>query len=194
VPGLPNDHYHAFVDPIVVILIAVPAAGLLRASLNAWRSSRQPAAVASVAAVAAALAALLAVAIVRMPPARDPDGGWPAMRAAGQRIVQEAAGRGLYLIGLPSFKLPDAAGFPIEHAGGHLVSAFAIPAGPTSPGADIVFACDRLFESAIGASCGGPAEDAAIRGIVESAGGGPLMRLVDRFDASPRTAISVYAP
>ncbi|MEO8274395.1 MAG: phospholipid carrier-dependent glycosyltransferase, partial [Chloroflexota bacterium] len=29
VPGLPNDHYHAFLDPIVVILIGVPVAGLL---------------------------------------------------------------------------------------------------------------------------------------------------------------------
>jgi len=28
VPGLPNDHYHAFLDPIVIVLLAVGAAGL----------------------------------------------------------------------------------------------------------------------------------------------------------------------
>ena len=194
VPGLPNDHYHAFVDPVVVIIVAVPLAGLLGASLRAWRATRRPGPALGGLAVAGGLAALVAVAVVRMPLARDPDRGWPAMRAAGERIAQGAAGRGLYVVGLPTFKLPDAATFPIARAGGQLVAAFAIGAGAANAGTEIVVVCDRLFEPVIGAACGGPAEDAVIGRIVESAGGGLVIGAVDRFDASPRTAISVYAP
>ena len=194
VPGLPNDHYHAFVDPVVVIIVAVPLAGLLGASLRAWRATRRPGPALGGLAVAGGLAALVAVAVVRMPLARDPDRGWPAMRAAGERIAPGAAGRGLYVVGLPTFKLPDAATFPIARAGGQLVAAFAIGAGAANAGTEIVVVCDRLFEPVIGAACGGPAEDAMIGRIVESAGGGLVIGAVDRFDASPRTAISVYAP
>ncbi len=42
VPGLPNDHYHAFLDPVVVLLVAVPLGILFERSIAAWRSSRRP--------------------------------------------------------------------------------------------------------------------------------------------------------
>jgi hypothetical protein len=45
--------------------------------------------------------------------------------------------------------------------------------------------CDALFETAIGAPCGGPAEDA----IVPSG-----QVLVDRFEAAPDRWVSVYVP
>ena len=57
----------------------------------------------------------------------------------------------------------------------------------------LVIVCDRLFERVIGDACGGPAEG---RFIARLRGGdrGPEPTLVDRFDASPRTSVSVYRP
>jgi hypothetical protein len=191
VPGLPNDHYHAYLDPIVVTLIAVPASDLFARALAAWRATRRPAGIAGAVAVAAGLALVVGVALARKPPLVDPDGGWPAARDAGARIVAIANGAPVALIGLPEFKPPDAIGFPIEHAGGRIVDVVDLRSGT----AVIVVACDRLFEGAIGAACGGPAEDALVSELfarVPVATDGP--RLVDRFDASPRTAVSIYAP
>jgi hypothetical protein len=195
VAGLPNDHYHAFLDPIVLILIAVPTARLFEGALAAWRAGRRPIGGIGAVVVAAGLAAFVAVALIRKPPLVDPDGGWPAMRDAGQRVATYAAGRPVTLLGLPDFKLSDAIGFPIEHAGGEVVGSADLMGFPE--GWDvIVVACDRLFESVIGAPCGGPAEDAYVARLA-GAGSGPggvPPRLEQRFDASPRTSISIYAP
>jgi hypothetical protein len=49
-------------------------------------------------------------------------------------------------------------------------------------------ACDRLFEDAIHQQCGGPAEDALLQSHDVAAD------LIDRFDASPRTVVSLYRP
>lgn len=194
VPGLPNDHYHAFIDPIVVILIAVPSASLLEQALAAWRATRRPLAALASVAIAAGLMALVAVTVIRKPPLADPDGGWPALRDAGARVAAFAAGRPVVLFGLPDFKLPDAVGFPIEHAGAD-VGGYGIDLMGFPDGADvIVVACDRLFEGAIGRPCGGPAEDAylsSLTAIGSGAEGVPPM-VIERFDASPRTSISIY--
>ena len=191
VPGLPNEHYHAFVDPIVVILIAVPAAGLLAAAMDAWRTTRRPVAGASLAAVTGALVALVVVALVRVPPRTDLDGGWRAMRGAGSRLVRIADGSPIVRFGLPEFKLPDAIAFPIEHAGGRIGDLSDL----TGSGLDVVVVvCDRLFEGPIGRPCRGPAEDALVAGLPLSAPvpGEAALLLVERFDASARTSISVY--
>lgn len=195
VSGLPNDHYHAFVDPIVVILIAVPAAGLLEQALATWRSTRRPVAAIASFVISSGVIALVAVAVIRKPPLVDPDGGWPALRQAGQRIVADTAGEPITLFGLPDFKLADAVGFPIEYAGGGPIGRLADLMGfPAGYGATVI-ACDRLFEAAIGAPCGGPAEDAYIAKLTRIGSGpsGALPPLLERFDASPRTSISVYA-
>ena len=158
VAGLPNDHYHAFLDPIVAMLIALPAAGLFEAALGAWRSTRRPGAAIAGWVLAVGLVVLVATMLVRTPPKVDPDGGWPAMQAAGERIVADTGGASLVLLGLPDFKLPDAIGFPVDHAGGHVVVLADLAASP--PNTDtIVVACDRLFDSVIGLTCGGPAEE-----------------------------------
>jgi hypothetical protein len=135
-------------------------------------------------------AAIVATSIVRQPPAVDPDGGWPAMRAAGGRVIAKATGEGIWLVGLPTFKLPDALGFPIVKAGGRLVASIPIipsEAGDQSVGR-IVIVCDRLFEAPMGAACGGPAEHAWL----SEQFGGVEFRLLDRFDASARTSVSMY--
>lgn len=195
VPGLPNDHYHAFVDPIVVILIGVPAAGFLSRALDAWRSTRRPSTGIAIIAIMADLMALVAVTVIRTPPAVDPNGGWPAMRDAGVRVAAIAAGRPVFLYGLPGFKLPDAGGFPIEFAGGEVADHSGTNGIPSEAG-PIVIVCDRLFATAISLPCGGPAEDAYLAKLTESGSGpgGIPPRVVERFDASPRTSVSIYAP
>ena len=192
VPGLPNDHYHAFLDPVVVLLVAVPLGILFERSIAAWRSTRRPIPAIATGAAALAIVTIVATSIARTPPPIDPDGGWPAMRDAGARLSGLAPARPMYVVGLPAFKLPDAVVFPVIQAGGTLALENTILAGASGGETDIVVACDRLFETAIGAACGGPAEDALIREMFASDPGGPQMALADRFDASPRTAISVY--
>ncbi len=189
VAGLPNDHYHAFIDPIVVILIAVPAAGLITTALEAWRARRHLGAAFAAVALAAGLAALVTVSLSRKPAHVDPNGGWPAMRDAGARIDAHAAHAPILLLGLPEFKNSDAVRFPIERLGGTVVD----DPTPLAEIGIIVVACDRLFATAIGEPCGGAAEDALMQSRF-GALGVPQPSLVERFDASPRTAISIYAP
>jgi flagellar biosynthesis protein FliQ len=191
VAGLPNDHYHAFLDPVVIVLVAV--AGVAMAAPGsmpdaAARTGARPAGV-DVAArglLSMALVAIVALEIGRWPPQTDPNGGWPAAEAAGRRIVETTGTSPVALLGLPEFKTPDLIGFPIVHAGGTLTE---------DPWAAswLVLPCDRLFESIVGAKCGGPAEDRRLRKAT-SDGAHPLPTLIARFDVSPRTSVSIYRP
>ena len=169
VPGLPNDHYHAFLDPLVFVTVGLGAAA-------AWRT-RQPA-MRLVAAVG--VAAVVAFNVLTWPPSVAPDGGWPAAQRAAERIATRVAGAPYALVSLPDFKSADAYAFPLTRAG-H-------PPAPASTGEAVVVVCDRLFDEAIGAPCGGPAETAW------AAARAPGAVLADRFDAAPRTAVSVYLP
>ena len=56
--------------------------------------------------------------------------------------------------------------------------------GATSGPESLVVICDSLFEAAIGAACGGPAEAT----IAPASLGEPI----DRFEAAPGRVISVY--
>ena len=193
VAGLPNDHYHAFVDPVVVILISIPAASLLLGGLAAWRETNRPVAFAGTTLVGLVVAAILAIELARTPPWVDPDGGWAKARDAGVRIVGVTGAAPVVLFGLPEFKLPDAIGFPIEHAGAqvrHLTDLAGFPSGTDV----FAIACDRLFEQVMERACAGPAEDALVATLPEVRAGTSHPRLVDRFDESPRTSVSVYAP
>jgi hypothetical protein len=172
-PGLPNDHYHAFLDPIVFVVVALGAGAL-------WRAAGTDRSVRSLArgAVVVVVGVLVAFNALRWPPPVAPDGGWPAARAAADRIAGSAGDRAIALVGLPDFKPAEAIGFPLVDRGLAIV--------PASDAAVLVVVCDRLFEEAIGAPCGGPAEAEAV---------GPDDRfaaLTDRFDVSPRTSVSVY--
>jgi hypothetical protein len=194
IPGLPNDHYHAFADPAVAVLAALGIAGLARGratgeagvaaaeGVAAAAADRGLAATASPSRLAGPIiAGLVLVAIVgwnvsRWPPAVSPDGGWPAAEAAAKRIEDELGGRPFALVGLPTFKPTDAYGFPLARRG--LES--------TAPGdAEVlVVACDRLFEATYGAACGGAAEAAG--GLTAG------FREVIVFEASPRTVVSLH--
>jgi 4-amino-4-deoxy-L-arabinose transferase-like glycosyltransferase len=172
VEGLPNDHYHAFLDPIVFVL-----AGLGVAAFWRWGLAGRFVAAAAVVAVAA-------FNVATWPPGVASDGGWPAAQAAGQRIVASVQSDQVLLIGVPTFKPPDAVGFPLARQG-HPPAGLMDLTGRFD-GFTLAVPCDRLFESVVGAACGGPAEDAEAASI--DAG----WQLVDRFDASARTSISVY--
>ena len=187
VPRLPNDHYHAFADPIVFVAIGLAVAALVGAGDQdggRGMSVQRIAIVGGVAIVAVAVAFNL----VRQPPAVSPDGGWPAGDAAGIRVLDDIGGPAAYdyliLHSLPEVKSADAIRFPIVRRG-----AVAPETWPDSMGHELlphVVLCDALFEEAIGAACNGPAEDAAVAAY------GP--RLIDRFEAAPGRWVSVYLP
>ena len=219
VAGLPNDHYHASLDPVVATLFGVTIAALLQRAVDGWRTRRVAARVEPAAAtgdsaarvhgpglepavvrgfVAGAVGSVVLIAIVgaeliRLPPA-DRDGGWAAAQAAGARIVDRLHGPPVAIVSLPSFKSADGIAFPVNEA------LRRLPPGSATTSTGIVIVCDRLLESQIGAKCGGPAEDRFMFGEGAAVpdpytGITPSNRsLIDRFDASPRTAISVYLP
>jgi 4-amino-4-deoxy-L-arabinose transferase-like glycosyltransferase len=192
VRGLPNDHYHAFADPMVFVLVGLGAAAL-------WRGASGPAARANSAtsvAIGRVLAmtgvlAIVAWAATHQPPAVHPDGGFPAAAAAADRI-EGAAGPGpIQLVAIPVLKSVESYAYPLVRGGrslerGPVISeaSLAMPeSGADQPGSVVVI-CDSLFEVVIGAACGGPAEAA----VVSAELGEPI----DRFEAAPGRWISVY--
>lgn len=181
VPGLPNDHYHAFVGPIVILLVAVPVAGLFEAAMAAWRADPVPARAVAPALLGVGVVVLAVVMLGRKPAHVDPNGGWPAMQAAGQRVAAVVGGDPVSIRGLPDFKAPDAIRFPIEYAGVRVAQTTR-----DEPRVHEVIVCDRLFEPVMHQRCGGPAERILL--------GRPDDDLIDRFDASPRTVVSIYGP
>lgn len=176
VPDLPNDHYHAFADPMVVILIGLGAAAAWRATGGRGVLTYLPRAVA-----AAGVIALSAWNLTTQPPAVNPDGGFPAAAIAADRIVETTGDEPIRLTSLPDFKSVDAYGYPLVRDG-RSVTGLTVDVAP----GNLVIVCDGRFEVAIGAPCGGPAEDAA----AASAAAG--LRLVERFEAAPSRLISVY--
>jgi Dolichyl-phosphate-mannose-protein mannosyltransferase len=208
VAGLPNDHYHASLDPVVATLLGVSIAALLERGLASWRARRDAAAGGATGDNASgapgpglALGLIGAVALISILglealsiPHPDPDGGWGAAKAAGERIVDRLHGPPVAIVSLPTFKSAEGIEFPLAEAERRL------PPGVSTTSTGIVIVCDRLLESVIGASCGGEAEDRFMfgesaptrdpdTGVTSS-----TRSLIDRFDASPRTAISVYRP
>ncbi len=191
VAALPVDQYHAFLDPLIVVVAGVGLARLWPGRPDAMSAApfeRRPDRRLLGVAVVAALVALNAAA---WPPLESPDGGWPAARLAASRVESRLSGDGpLALLSLPEAKPPDALGFPLTRDGVRVVPVAGSAAG------SLVIACDRVFRDAIGADCGGPAEDAAVAALAPGSGPaqpGAGWRLVDRFDLSDRTVVSVYA-
>jgi 4-amino-4-deoxy-L-arabinose transferase-like glycosyltransferase len=192
VRGLPNDHYHAFADPMVFVLVGLGVAALLR-------EARAPAG----AVVAGLLVIVLASwNLTHLPPQVHPDGGFPAGDLAAKQVDSVLRSQGVdrsqatRIRSLPDFKSTEALAYPLARLGraysadlpkGRLALGSAANA---DAGAGVVIMCDQLFRDAIGADCGGPAEDAA----ASSGGGGTgTPTLIDRFEAAPGRWLSVYA-
>jgi len=200
VPGLPNDHYHAFADPMVFCLIGLGTGALWRGVAGTGVAGTGVAgtgvagtgvAVGRVIAVAG-VAALLGWNLLNQPAAEHADGGFPAADAAAARIVAAASvgaagapsGAHLTLRSLPDFKSSEAYAYPLIRAGATVRQDRGIgPAEPTREA--LVIICDSLFETAIGVPCGGPAETTI---APPDRFGEP----VDRFLAAPGRTISIY--
>jgi 4-amino-4-deoxy-L-arabinose transferase-like glycosyltransferase len=184
VPGLPNDHYHAFADPMVFVLVGMGAGVLWRGGARA-AATETPARARMVgrAAAVVGVVALLGFNLLRQPPAVHPDGGFPAADVAAARIM-DAGGDTLTLRSLPDFKSTEAYAYPLVRAGA-TVTVDAGSGPVTTPDGTLVLVCDDLFAEAIGAQCGGSAESTVA----------PADRFgtpVDRFEAAPGRWISVY--
>lgn len=199
IPGLPNDHYHAFADPLVVVLVGLGVAAAVERSSVAG----------GVAAVA--LVALIGWNVTHLPPATHVDGGFPAAERAGARVLDALRGVGVapsdvvLVRSLPPFKSTEAVAYPLIRSGQSVLAE--TPRG-TAPGSvdtaeaysndltprALVLLCDQLFRAAIGADCGGPAESV----VAPDAGGvgtvGAWGPLLDRFEAHPGRWVSVYGP
>ena len=190
VVGLPNDHYHAFADPMVFVVVGVGVGALVRIAVRNPRTGRR-AIVGQVAAIGAAVVVVLLVGwnVVHQPPGVVADGGWPAAQAAAARIVDATGGRPVTLDSLPAVKSADDVRFPLERLEPGIVAD-----GTATNGADVparVILCDQLFHESIGSDCGGPAEDARAR---MSSPGAITPPLIDRFEAAPGRWISIYRP
>jgi 4-amino-4-deoxy-L-arabinose transferase-like glycosyltransferase len=183
IPGLPNDHYHAFADPIVFVIVGLGAAALAR-----WRPgvrgapARESGAIVGTIAASALVAVLVIFNLSRQPPAVVADGGWPAGQLAAERVLS-VADSPISLESIPEFKSADAMRFPLIAAGAHVNPASAGPV-PAPSAASVVVLCDSLFEEILTAACGGPAEDQLVSGRG--------LRLADRFEAAPGRWVSVY--
>jgi 4-amino-4-deoxy-L-arabinose transferase-like glycosyltransferase len=197
VPGLPNDHYHAFADPMVFTLVGLGAAALLAGRSGTGTALRS---------IGPVLAAIGVVALVgwnltHLPPTTNPDGGFPAGEAAAQRVDAALAKAGVIpdaivrIRSLPSFKSTEAMAYPVLRAGRPILADMAkgIAPGSTrqdpSPGG-LVLLCDDRFHEAIGAHCGGPAE----AGVTPDGGDTTWGPLLDRFEAAPDRFVSIYGP
>jgi len=182
VPGLPNDHYHAFADPMVFTLVGIGAGTLWRLGEVHAVTTRLP--VVGRTAVGVGLAAVLAWNLAHESPAVHSDGGFPAAETAAARITSVADGRPIAVRSLPIFKTGEAYIYPLVIAGAAL-QADAGSGPPPTNGTTLVVVCDSLFETVMGARCGGPAE----AGIAPpSLFGDPVVR----FLAAPGRTISIY--
>jgi hypothetical protein len=131
VRGLPNDHYHAFADPMVVVLVGIGAAALireLRAPLGAGI-------------VAAGVAALIGWNLLHLPPALNPDGGYPAAEEAAVRVDAALTGAEVgrdevvLVRSLPDFKSTEAIVYPLALLGRAYIGEVPKSVAPGSAGA-----------------------------------------------------------
>ena len=168
IPGLPNDHYHAWLDPILFAAIGVAVATL--ASVPRTPFGRSAAVV--------MVASCVALSVAAMPPFSSPDGGWPRAAESAARIGSIVGDQPTAVTGVA--KSGAALAFPLQRQG--------TPTAPPSAAEFLVVTCDPLFEAGVGLRCRGPAETAIARQM-----GFTRARLVDRFVDGPRRVVSVFA-
>ena len=152
VVGLPNDHYHAFLDPWWSSSSPCRRRDPVRPRRSTHGARRAgPAALASVAVGPRRRGALHD--IDRPPTSREsiPTAAGRPCATPARSVVDIADGRSIFLLGLPDFKLPDAVGFPIVNAGGASTRRAGSDATPIIGEEVIVVACDRCSRRRSGA-------------------------------------------
>src|SRR6185436_1320384 len=134
IPGLPNDHYHAFADPMVFTLVGLGAGALWRfrpgrAVVTTVPSATPPTNASDASAgigrtvpvgplvVVVGLVVLLGFNLLNQPSATHPDGGFPAAETTANRILA-ATGESttITLRSLPDFKSTEAYAYPLVRA------------------------------------------------------------------------------
>ncbi len=191
VEALPVDQYHAAADPIVVVLAGVVLGVLWTDARRATgRSRRRLVARLGEGGVFVVVAGLGLWNLATQPPWVAPDGGWPAVRAAAERVdAALPADRSILLRSLPTFTAPDAYTFALHAVGrtalGPEAASTSEPPPARGPVA-LVVVCDDRFRPVTGAGCGGPAEGRWLAGT--------SWRLHERFVAAPERVLSIYVP
>ena len=195
VEGLPNDHYHAFADPMVFVLLGVGIAALWRAGRRARRRrARRGGCGGSAAAGTAAVTperllavigvvALIAWAVPHQPPAVASDGGFPAAEsAAGQDRGGHPAGsdRDRVAAGLQDRRDVRVPAPPRRPRGGPREPGRAAARWRRAAGRRLRFALRNRHRRTVRRA-------GRSRGRWRAIG-----ELVDRFRAAPRQTISVY--
>ena len=107
VPGLPVDHYHAFLDPLVVVIAGIGVGALWRLR-PALASPRSIAAQVGPGLAVVVVGSLLTWNLLQQPPAVAADGGYPAAQRAATRIEKASADQPGVLYSLPDFKSGEA--------------------------------------------------------------------------------------
>ena len=110
-PGLPNDHYHSFLDPLVLALVG---AGLAQVRGRGMAGASSP--IRPILAAGAGLL-LIAVSVLAWPPPVSPDGGWRLADQSAARVHEVVGDAPFMLDGIPPFKNANAMRFPLEHRG-----------------------------------------------------------------------------
>jgi hypothetical protein len=198
VTPLPVDHYHAFLDPLVFLVVGIGLGTLWSRAAPAMRTglavdgARVPDGPVTVPGRGLAtgraltpgrvlagglLVVLVAWNVAHSPPSTAPDGGYPAAEVAAARIATQVGDRVTLVESLPTFKSADAYTYPLERLGVRAHERLDDPLGLDS----MVVICDSLFVR----DCGGPAEDPQASIMRDP-------KLVDRFVAAPGRTISVY--
>lgn len=181
VEALPVDHYHAFLDPAVLVVAGIGVGSLLgRAPARSTSASRSSPERLSGLVALVLLVGLTAWNLTIQPPSASPDGGWPAAHAAAGRIADTTGDRTIGLLSIPEFKTAEGYEYPLVYDGRAIE--------PAVKATGVVVVCDTKWEEVVGLACDGPAEAAAVAAL------GRALRLVDRFAAAPDRVISVYLP
>lgn len=199
---LPNDHYHSFADPLILVAVALAGVELSRRLVERHRAGRPHGPAGSSAPIVGAVVAGLlvaasgfGVALVRQP-SPDPNGGWPGARAAGEHVVatvtrdaRGATSPRIAVVNLPDFEPPTWISYPIVYATDAADRPSPLTDNPTR-GDYVVLGCDRAFVVQIGATCGEPAAEAWLPRLSGSLAA--RLQLVERFDLSARINVSIY--
>jgi 4-amino-4-deoxy-L-arabinose transferase-like glycosyltransferase len=169
VENVNQEQYHCVADVLVLLAAALVVGGLWRTVIagRAWIGR-------SLALLG--LVGLTVLCVSHWPPLTAPDGGWPAARAAADKIRTDAAGGSIAMVSLPDFKGPYAYSYPLTLDG----VTWAAP----DRAATVVILCDSGWYK----GCGGAAEE---QWRAAQAGGGSLL-MVDRFEPAPGRILTVY--
>ena len=179
---------------MVFVLVGLGCGGARPRGASAARAGRSPS--------RPFVVALLGWNLTHQPPAVHPDGGFPAGDAAARQVDARSRSTGSPGSDVDGIRIAARTSsrprrWPIRSRGsGGRTSATLAEGRCSALGSaastgrrvgGLVLLCDHLFRDAIGAACGGPAED-AVAGRSGTHVGPP----VDRFEAAPGRWISVY--